>query len=45
MRIIMKKESASHRCDHCPSKEDGIFCHLNFSEIADIGHHKIINLI
>ena len=38
----MKKESASS-CENCPSKKDGIFCNLNFSEIEDISHHKITN--
>ncbi|MBC7713807.1 MAG: Crp/Fnr family transcriptional regulator [Rhizobacter sp.] len=38
----MKKVSLS-TCDDCPSKKDGIFCHLNFSEIEDISHHKITN--
>lgn len=30
-------------CEKCPSKNDGIFCNLNFSEIEDISHHKITN--
>ena len=38
----MKKETLTS-CETCPSKKDGIFCHLNFSEIEDISHHKITN--
>lgn len=38
----MKKTSIS-TCDNCPSKKDGIFCNLNFSEIEDVSHHKITN--
>ena len=40
--VNMKKEAMT-TCDNCPSKEDGIFCHLNFSEIEDVSHHKITN--
>jgi CRP-like cAMP-binding protein len=39
---FMKKEG-TNSCEHCPSKEDGIFCNLNFSEIEDVSHHKITN--
>ena len=38
----MKKESISS-CENCPSKKDGIFCNLDFAEIADVGAHKITN--
>lgn len=38
----MKKETHT-TCNTCPSKKDGIFCNLNFSETEDIGHHKITN--
>jgi len=41
--MFMKKETLNHSCEHCPSKEDGIFCHLNFAEIEDISQHKITN--
>ena len=38
----MKKNNNSS-CETCPSRKDGIFCNLNFSEIEDISHHKITN--
>jgi CRP-like cAMP-binding protein len=38
----MKKATLT-TCASCPSKEEGIFCNLNFSEIEDVGHHKITN--
>lgn len=38
----MKKESISS-CENCPSKKDGIFCNLDFAEIADVSAHKITN--
>lgn len=37
----MKKDINS--CDQCPSKDEGIFCNLNFDQIDDMGHHKITN--
>ena len=40
---LMKKESQNHSCESCPSKQDGIFCNLNISEIEDVNHHKITN--
>ena len=38
----MKKSTLSS-CESCPSRKDGIFCNLNFSEIEDVSHHKITN--
>lgn len=38
----MKKNTLSS-CESCPSKKDGIFCNLNFSEIEDVSHHKVTN--
>lgn len=37
----MKKDSSS--CDNCPSKKEGIFCNLDFSQISDVNQHKINN--
>lgn len=37
------KKNAIASCENCPSKKEGIFCNLNFSEIEDISHHKITN--
>lgn len=39
----MKKEHENSHCDHCPSREDGIFCDLDFKELEDISHHKVSN--
>lgn len=39
----MKKENAVH-CDSCPSREDGIFCDLDFKEIQDVSDHKVTNM-
>ena len=38
----MKKEAVAH-CDSCPSREDGIFCNLDFKELHDISEHKVAN--
>ena len=43
MLQIMKKENAVH-CDSCPSREDGIFCDLDFKEIQDVSDHKVTNM-
>lgn len=31
-------------CESCPSKDDGVFCHLHHDELADISTHKITNV-
>ena len=41
-RKFMKKPSNTS-CDNCPSKQDGIFCNLDFAEILDISHFKTTN--
>ncbi len=38
----MKKDSHTS-CENCPSKNDGIFCNLNFTELDEISQHKITN--
>ncbi len=38
----MKKDPAVH-CDNCPSREDGIFCDLDFKDLHDVIDHKVTN--
>jgi CRP-like cAMP-binding protein len=38
----MKKGTTSS-CENCPSNGEGIFCNLNFTELAGVDQHKIIN--
>lgn len=38
----MKKDPAVH-CDNCPSREDGIFCDLDFKDLHDVTDHKVTN--
>lgn len=30
-------------CEMCPSKDEGVFCHLHLDELMDISAHKITN--
>jgi CRP-like cAMP-binding protein len=30
-------------CEHCPSREKGIFCDLEQTALADVAHHKVLN--
>ena len=30
-------------CEHCPSREKGIFCDLEQSALAEVAHHKVLN--
>lgn len=39
----MKKDPAVH-CDNCPSREDGIFCDLDFKDLHDVTDHKVTNV-
>jgi CRP-like cAMP-binding protein len=39
----MKKESVAS-CDHCASREEGIFCDLDFKELQDVSEHKVSNI-
>lgn len=39
----MKKESSNSHCEHCPSKDEGIFCQLNHEMFTDIDFHKVTN--
>jgi CRP-like cAMP-binding protein len=38
----MKKELPIN-CEHCPSKETGIFCELKMPELQSISQHKVTN--
>ncbi len=38
----MKKSNVAN-CDNCPSKQDGIFCNLDFAETQDISQIKTTN--
>ena len=40
----MKRAAALNSCTDCPSKDEGIFCHVEFNEIDEISHHKITNV-
>jgi CRP-like cAMP-binding protein len=39
----MKTNKNTSTCETCPSKKEGIFCNLDFSEIEDVSQHKITN--
>jgi CRP-like cAMP-binding protein len=39
----MKKETVAS-CDHCASREEGIFCDLDFKELQDVSEHKVSNI-
>lgn len=39
----MKKELPV-ACEHCPSKENGVFCDLKMPELENISHHKVSNV-
>lgn len=40
---VIVKKSGSASCESCPSKDDGIFCHMHMSELEEINQHKITN--
>ncbi len=40
----MKRETLPHSCEHCHSKDDGVFCHLEHPELKDVSQHKVTNM-
>jgi CRP-like cAMP-binding protein len=38
------KKATLNSCAECPSKEEGIFCEIQFNEIEEISLHKITNV-
>lgn len=39
----MKKETTSN-CEHCASKNTGVFCDLGFDQLNDVSEHKVTNV-
>lgn len=40
---MMTKKTQHSSCETCPSREEGIFCALESSELKDIAEHKVSN--
>jgi CRP-like cAMP-binding protein len=40
---MQKKVSNLTSCEHCPSKDKGIFCNLENSALAEVAQHKVLN--
>lgn len=38
------KRNSMNSCNDCPSKDQGIFCDVEFQEVEEISQHKITNL-
>lgn len=39
----MKKTPNNVSCEHCPSRESGIFCDLKEQALEDVSQHKVMN--
>jgi CRP-like cAMP-binding protein len=40
--MISKK--AENSCEHCPSKNKGVFCHLSSTDLKEVSDHKVTNV-
>lgn len=41
--LVKMKKNTHSSCEHCESKDEGIFCDLELMELNDISNHKINN--